>query len=118
MDKIRVRQLKVDAVIGIHDWEKAIKQPVLIDLDLSFDSSQAAKTDDIKDALDYFAVRQRVTLMVSSSRFELVETLANKVAEMLLQDFPCQKVKLALYKPDAIANAQAVGIKISRSRKH
>ena len=116
MDKILVRQLRVDAVIGIHDWEKAIKQPVLIDLDMSFDCSQAAKTDDINEALDYFAVCQQVTLMVSSSRFELVETLANAVAEMLLQDFPCQKVKLALYKPDAITNAQAVGVRIKRSK--
>ncbi len=116
MDKILVRQLKVDAIIGIHDWEKQNRQTVLIDLDLSFDCKPAAASDNIDDALDYFKVCEHVTDFVSSSRFELIETLAEKTAALILKTFPCKKVKLTLFKPDAIANTQTVGIQINRSQ--
>jgi len=116
MDKICIKQLRVDAIIGIHEWEKRSTQPVYIDLDLSFDCRKAAHSDDIKDALDYYAVCQKITHFVRASRFELIERLAEEVAQLVLKEFACKKVKLKLFKPFAVANAQTVGIKISRSQ--
>lgn len=113
-DKILIRQLHVDAIIGIHDWEKANRQPLSIDLDLKFDCLLASKTDDIKDALDYFKVCAEVTEFVASSRFELIETLAEQITQLLFQRFPVKKVKLKLFKPNAIENAQTVGLSITR----
>lgn len=117
MDKIIIRQLKVDAYIGIHDWEKAKRQPVLLDMDISFDCSDAAASDDINDALDYFTVCEQVTRLIHSSRYELIERLAEEVAQWVLNQFPCEEIKLTLLKPDAISNAKSVGITISRSRQ-
>ncbi|MCB1582492.1 MAG: dihydroneopterin aldolase [Xanthomonadales bacterium] len=117
MDKIIIRQLKVEAFIGIHDWEKQQRQPLLLDLDLSFDCSDAAASDDIKDALDYFTVCKQVTCFIYSSRFELIERLAEEVTQLILHNFPCEEVKLTLLKPQAVGNAQAVGLTISRSQQ-
>jgi dihydroneopterin aldolase len=114
MDKILIRQLQVDAIIGIHDYEKQQKQPVLIDLDLTFDCLPAAQSDDIKDALDYFAVCERVTHFVSSSRYELIETLAEAITELIFNEFPCEQIELTLCKPNAVANTASVGVQISR----
>lgn len=113
-DKILIRELKVDAIIGIHDWEKQQTQPLLIDLDLSFNCNKAAQSDDIKDALDYFDASQQVKKLVETSRFELIETLADRICRHLLDNFPCHKVKLTLYKPEAVADAKTVGICITR----
>lgn len=117
MDKIIIRQLQVETYIGIHDWEKANRQTVLIDMDLSFDCSDAAASDNIKDALDYFTVCEEVTRLVHSARYELIERLAEEVAQWVLNHFPCEEIKLTLLKPDAIRNAKSVGITISRSRQ-
>ncbi|TDR20534.1 dihydroneopterin aldolase [Marinicella litoralis] len=116
MDKILIRQLKVDAIIGIHEWEKQNKQALILDLDLSFDCKPAAKSDDINDTLDYFKVCQQLTDFISASRFELIETLAEKSAQMILDYYPCKKVKLSLFKPEAINNTDAVGVRITRSQ--
>ena len=113
-DKILIRQLKIDTVIGIHEWEKAKTQPILLDLDLSFDCKRAAQTDHIDDALDYFAVCKEVTEFVASNHYELIETLAEQVAQLILSRFPCKKIKLSLYKPEAIDNTETVGLRIVR----
>jgi len=115
-DKILIRQLEVNAIIGIHDWEKQQVQPLLFDMDLSFDCHPAAQSDDIKDALDYFEVCRLVTEFVETSAYELIETLAEQVATLVLKQFACEKIKLTLYKPKAIANTQTVGICIVRNR--
>lgn len=117
MDKIIVRQLQVDALIGIHGWEQQNRQPVILDMDLFYDCSDAAASDDIKDALDYFSVCEQVTRFVYSSRFELIERLAEEVAKLILKNFSCEEVKLTLLKPNAVENAQAVGLTISRSQQ-
>ena len=113
-DKILIRQLAAHAVIGIHDWERAQSQPLYFDMDLSFDCTTAAQTDDIKQALDYFTVCEKVTEFVQASNFELIETLAEQVANLVLKRFPCKKIKLTLYKPLAIENTETVGIQIVR----
>ena len=117
MDKIIIRQLQVETFIGIHDYEKQQPQPVFFDLDLSFDCSDAATSDDIKDALDYFTVCEQVTRFVQSSRFDLIERLAEEVAQLILSNFPCEELILTLLKPQAVENAQAVGLTISRSQQ-
>jgi len=115
-DKILIRQLKIDAIIGIHEWEKQQAQPLLFDMDLSFNCSPAAQSDDIKDTLDYFEVCRQVTEFVEASAYELIETLAEQVANLVLKQFTCKKIKLTLYKPEAVANTQTVGICIVRNR--
>lgn len=117
MDTILIRRLEVNALIGIHEWEKQNRQPVIIDMDLFYDCSDAAASDDIKDALDYFTVCEQVTRFVNSSRFELIERLAEEVAQLVLNNFPCEEIKLTLLKPNAVKNAKAVGIEISRSQQ-
>ena len=116
MDKILIRQLQVDAFIGIHDWEKQNKQTLYFDMDLSFDCKTAGRTDNIDDALDYFEVCEQVTTLVSNSQFELIERLAEAVCHLILDQFNCEKIKLTLFKPDAIGNTQSVGVRISRSQ--
>lgn len=113
-DKVLIRQLEVDAIIGIHDWERQQTQTLYFDMDLSFDCRPAAQSDDIKDALDYFDVCQQVTELVSNSRHELIETLAEQVAVSIIKQFACSKIKLTLYKPEAIPNTQTVGVRITR----
>ncbi len=117
MDKILIRQLRIDAVIGVHEWEKQFKQTVLLDLDLSYASQTAAQTDDLSHALDYYAICQRLTTVVGDSQYDLIEALAERVADMLLSEFACQKVKVTLFKPEAIPEAQTVGITIKRKRQ-
>ncbi len=114
IDKIIIRQLETNAIIGIHDWEKQKTQPLLFDLDLSFDCRKAAQTDDIEDALDYFEVCRQVTEFVQNSRYELIEKLAEEVCALILKQFACNKIKLTLYKPKAVANTQTVGVRIVR----
>jgi len=113
-DKIFIRRLETTAIIGIHEWEKQKPQTVLFDMDLSYDCSCAAQSDDIKDALDYFEVCSQVTTFVQNSRYELIEALAEQVATLVLKQFACRKIKLILYKPEAIANTQSVGVSIVR----
>ncbi|MFC3192914.1 dihydroneopterin aldolase [Marinicella sediminis] len=114
MDKILIRKLQVDAIIGIHDYEKQQKQPVWLDMDLSFDCLPAAQSDDIRDALDYFKVCERVSHFVASTRYELIEALAEAVTEVVLNEFACEQIELTLYKPNAVANTETVGIQINR----
>ncbi len=114
MDKILIRGLKVDATIGIHEWERKSKQPVILDLDLSFDCHQACQSDDISHALDYYTVSQKLTHMISLSQFELIEALAEKCCQMLLNNFPIKKVKITLHKPEAIPNAKSAAVRLTR----
>nr|WP_154222624.1 dihydroneopterin aldolase [Marinicella rhabdoformis] len=114
VDKVLIRGLKVDATIGIHDWEKQIKQPVVLDVDLSYDCYAAGQSDDIKDALDYFAVSQKLSHFISLSHFELIEALAEHCCQLLLKQFPVNKVKLTLSKPEAVPNAQSVAVQLVR----
>jgi dihydroneopterin aldolase len=115
-DQILIRQLRADAVIGIHDWEKRHPQPLYFDLDLSTDCARAAASDDIADALDYFAVCADIQTWVSHSRCELIETLAEQICQRLLAQYPIDQVQLTLHKPQAVEDAQTVGLRITRRR--
>ena len=117
MDIVFIRELKVDTVVGIYDWERRIRQNVVLDLDLGTDIAKAAKSDCIKDTLDYKSVAKRVMQFVSGAEFQLVETLAEKVAELVMQEFKVCWVKVTLHKPGAVSGSKSVGVSIERGKR-
>ena len=114
MDIIFLRELTIETVIGIYDWEREIKQSVVFDLEMATDIKRSAKTDHIDDTLDYKAVAKRVISFVENSSFQLVETLAERVTEIVLNEFDIPWVKLTLNKAGAISGAKGVGVIIER----
>ncbi len=114
MDIIFLHGLKVDCVIGVWDWERRIRQPVIIDLDLGFDIRRAAASDAIDDTLNYKAVAKRLQDFVGNSQFQLVETLAERVAAILLQEFSLEWVRVRINKRGAVSGARDVGVIIER----
>ncbi|MBM2855021.1 MAG: dihydroneopterin aldolase [Steroidobacteraceae bacterium] len=116
MDKIFLTALSTEAVIGIFDWEREIRQRVEIDLEMSLDLTPAGKSDSIDDTLNYKSVAKRVLAFVGESRFRLVETLAERIAGLLLAEFPIARVRVTVHKPGAIRNSSDVGVIIERSR--
>ena len=116
MDKVFIEALEIDCVIGIYDWERSIRQPVSLDIEMAFDNRIPAASDKIEDTLDYKAVSKRVIAFVSQSDFGLVETLAERCAALILDEFDVRHVRLKLSKPGAVRGATAVGVLIERSR--
>lgn len=115
MDKVIIRELTLLASIGVYDWEHQIQQKLVIDLEMGWDNRPAAASDDIALALDYASVSQAVGELVQGQHHKLVETLAEKIAAMLLNDFSTPWVKVSLKKPGAVPNAATVGVEIERS---
>lgn len=116
MDKVFIEGLEIEALIGIYDWERRIRQPLLFDLEMAFDNRRPAASDAIADTLDYKAVSKRLIAFVSQSEFGLVETLAERCAELVLREFDVGHVRLKLSKPGAVRGARAVGVVIERTR--
>lgn len=116
MDTIFIDRLSIDTVIGIYDWERRIKQRVVLDLEMDFDIRAAAATDDVDRTLNYKAVAKRVIAFVEASEFDLVETLSERVTALILDEFPVDRVTLRLDKPHALRGARGVGIRITRER--
>lgn len=117
MDIIFLGGLEIETVIGIYDWERQIKQKIILDIEMAFDIRQAAASDDIKHTLDYKSVSDRIVDFVENSDFYLVETLIEKIAELLLNEFNIPWVKIKLNKKGAVSRAQDVGIIIERGQK-
>ena len=115
MDTVFIEALEVEALIGIYDWERRIRQPLLFDIEMEFDNRVPAASDDIADTLNYKAVSKRVIEYVSQSGFGLVETLAERVAAIILEEFGVSRVRLKLSKPGAVRGARAVGVTIERT---
>jgi|JI10StandDraft_1071094.scaffolds.fasta_scaffold414687_2 dihydroneopterin aldolase len=114
MDILYIRNLKVDAVVGIFSWEKRIRQPLHLDLEIALDIRQAAATDNIAYALDYKTVSMRLTQYISQSEWHLIETLAEKIAALLMEEFGVTWLRLRLSKPAALPTADSVGLLIER----
>src|SRR5690606_13484391 len=108
--------LEIEALIGIYDWERRIRQPLRFDVEMAFDNRRPAATDQIEDTLDYKAVSKRLIAFVSASDFGLVETLAERCAAIILDEFQVGHVRLKLSKPGAVRGASAVGVIIERTR--
>jgi len=117
MDIIFLRGLAIETIIGIYDWERETLQTVVLDLEMAWDIAPAAASDSIADALDYKAVSKRVIKFVEESSFFLVETLAERVARLLLDEFSVPWVRLTLNKKGAIRGASDVGVLIERGVK-
>ena len=115
-DTVFVHELKVETIIGIWGWERKIRQIVSIDLEMGADIRRAAETDSIDDTLNYKAISKRVQQFVADSEFQLVETMAEKIAELVLQEFKVPWVQVRVSKPAAIRGAKNVGILIHRSK--
>lgn len=115
MDKVFIEALEIEALIGIYDWERRIRQPLLFDLEMDFDNRKPAASDDIADTLNYKDISKRLIEFVSQSDYGLVETLAERCAEIVLKEFGVARVRLKLSKPGAVRGAKAVGVIIERS---
>ena len=115
MDKVFIEALEIDALIGIYDWERRIRQTLVFDLEMGFDNRAPAASDDIALTLNYKAVSKRVIAYVSQSDFGLVETLAERVAAIVIEEFGVARVRLKLSKPGAVRGARAVGVIIERT---
>jgi dihydroneopterin aldolase len=116
-DIVFLRGLRIETVIGIYDWEREIRQPVVLDLEMASDVRRGAASDRIEDALDYKAVAKRLIGFVGDSRFQLVETLAERCAAILLEEFGIPWVRLSVNKIGAVSAARDVGVIIERGRR-
>lgn len=117
MDIVFIRELKVDTVIGIYDWERKIRQTVVLDIEMGCDVRKAALSEQIEDALDYKQVSKRLHSFVEASSFQLVETLAERCAEIVREEFSVPWVRLTLNKIGAVSIARDVGVIIERGEQ-
>jgi dihydroneopterin aldolase len=115
-DIIFLRGLEVECIIGFIDWERRVKQTVVIDLELPVDCRSASLRDEVDDTLDYKKVAKRVIAFIEASEFKLVETAAHRLALTLLEEFGIEWVRLSINKPGAIRGSRDVGVSIERSR--
>ena len=118
MATIFLKELKIQATIGAFDWEQQIKQTVLIDLEMSVDSSIAAASDKLEDTIDYKAIAKRIKSFAEQSRFALIETLAEKIAEIIINEFQLELVTVTVSKPAAVRGSKTVGITVTVDRRN
>ncbi|HEX3603610.1 MAG TPA: dihydroneopterin aldolase [Steroidobacteraceae bacterium] len=114
MDKIFIHALQTETIVGIFDWERQVKQTVILDIEFSADIRKAALTDSIDDTLNYKGVAKRVLAFVEESSFHLVESLAEHVAMLILEEFAVAWVRISLSKPGAIRSSRDVGVMLER----
>ena len=114
MDIIFLRELKVETLIGVYEWEKRVPQTLQLDLEIGLPNSRAGLSDDIADALDYADIVSHIQSVLSSRHFNLLEALAEHIAQILLDDFKVPWVKLSIAKMNAIRGSRMVGITIER----
>ncbi len=115
-DTIFLRGLKTECIIGFIDWERQIKQTVVLDLEFPCDCTRAAVTDDVADTVDYKRIAKRVLEFVGESQLKLLETLAHRLALVLLDEYQLEWVRISINKPGAIRHSRDVGVSIERRR--
>jgi 7,8-dihydroneopterin aldolase/epimerase/oxygenase len=115
-DRIFLHGLTAECIIGFIDWERRVRQTVVLDIELPVDCRRASLTDEVADTLDYKTVAKRVLAFVAATEFKLVETLAHRVALLILEEFRVEWVRVALNKPGAIRSSRDVGVLIERTR--
>jgi len=115
-DRIFLHGLTAECIIGFIDWERRVRQTVVVDLEMPVDCRHAALTDEVADTLDYKNVAKRALEFISTSEFKLVETLAHRLALVILGEFGVDWVRVSLNKPGAIRNSRDVGVVIERTR--
>lgn len=117
MDIVFIEDLRIETLIGIFDWERRVRQTVALDIEMAFDNTVPAASDSIDDTLDYKAVSKRLIAFVEAAEFQLVETLAERCAAIILDEFAVDRVKLKLAKPGAVRGARSVGVQIERAKR-
>ena len=117
MDIVFINELRIDTIIGIYDWERKVKQTISLDLEMGADIRASAATDAIDDTLNYKAVAKRLIAFVADSEYQLVETLAEKIAEIVLSEFRVPWLKLTVRKPGAVRGSRDVGVIIERGNR-
>lgn len=117
MDIVYIRELEVETVIGIYDWEREIRQRVNLDIEMGTDISAAAATEEIENTLNYKSVSDRLISFISDSEFLLVETMAQEIADILMNEFGVRWLRLRLGKPGAVSAAKDVGVIIERGER-
>ena len=117
MDIVYIRELRAATVIGVYDWERGVRQTVVLDLELAADNRRAAASDRIGDALDYAALCARLLAFIEGSEFQLIETLAERVAALVREEFGVSWLRLRLAKPGAVPQAADVGVLIERGER-
>ncbi|WP_404397149.1 dihydroneopterin aldolase [Idiomarina loihiensis] len=115
IDVVSIEGLTVETIIGVYDWEKEKKQRLVLDIQMSWDNQRAAITDNIDDALDYALVSERVSGWVAEKPRQLIETVAEGVASLILNEFGVQNVEVRVAKPGAVPNAKTVAVSVRRS---
>ncbi len=117
MDIVFINDLRIETIIGIYDWERKVKQTISLDLEMGTDIRKSAATDAIEDTLNYKAVAKHLIAFVEDSEYLLVETLAEKIAEIVLSEFTVPWLKLTLHKPGAVRGSRDVGVIIERGSR-
>lgn len=118
MDIVFLRDLRINTLIGIYGWERRVRQTLVFDLELSTDVARAAASDDIKDALDYKSVAKRLIQFVGESEFLLVETLAERCAQIIRDEFGVRWLRLTVNKEGAVRGTSGVGVTIERGKRY
>ena len=117
MDIVFINDLRIETIIGIYDWERKVKQTISLDLEMGTDIRKSAATDAIEDTLNYKAVAKRLIAFVGESEYQLVETLAEKIADIVLSEFDVPWLKLTVHKPGAVRGSRDVGVTIERGSR-
>ena len=117
MDIVFIRDLQIEAIIGIYEWERSVRQRIVLDLELASDIRKAAASENVADTLDYHAIAMRFDAFVTAQQFRLLETLAEQCAELLQREFHVTWLRLSAAKPTAVIAASAVGVRIERGEK-
>ncbi|MGQ4878825.1 dihydroneopterin aldolase [Billgrantia sp. LNSP4103-1] len=117
MDCVLIESLELETVIGVYDWERTIRQRLTLDLELASDIRPAAANDDLAETLDYAAISQRIARFADEHDFALVETFAERLAQLLMNEFAVPWLRLTLRKPGAVPAAASVGVRIERGTR-
>jgi len=116
MDIIKINDLTIHTFIGVHDWEQKLKQKLILNIAIACDATMAAKTDNVRDTIDYNKLAQEVELFAENNKYYLIETFAENLANLLLEKFSVAWIKLEVHKPGAIPLAKNVSICIERKK--
>jgi len=117
MDIIYLTELEIKTIIGIYDWERTTKQTISLDIEMATDIAKAAASDAINDTLNYKAVAKRLIEYVEGSEFQLIETLSERISDIIMNEFSVPWLKLRVSKPGAIRGSKNVGVLIERGTK-
>lgn len=117
MDTVFIRGLRIDTIIGIYEWERRVRQTIVLDVEMATDIRQAAASQNVGDTLDYHAIAVRLTAFIQEQQFLLLEALAERCAELLQREFSIVWLRLCVAKPTAVLSARGVGVHIERGVK-